>query len=268
MCTVSIFLDKGKLLLTASRDESRTRGEDGVKQFHHNGNQCIYPIDTKSKGTWLGVNDCGIVAAILNMYQVVDHQGSHSRGLIIPELLKHKSLSQVDDYLQSLDAKCYSPFVLLVLNNATVYRYCWNGVSMQKENLSASNEFEHGYLESSSSVDTDLTIAYRQQLFQQWKQDKPENNLAVKILEFHLTRDENEQSASVCMARSRGHTKSISQVMLSEHAAEFHYLAPEKLEAMVNTSLSETELNALETIKFNLQKVKSSTNFSTNVCSV
>lgn len=268
MCTVSIFLTKGKLLLTANRDESRKRGEDGLKQFHHNDIHSVYPLDSKAKGTWLGVNNHAIVAAILNMYQA-DYQGSQSRGFIIPELLKYKSLSQACNYLHSVELNLYSPFVLLLMNRTNVYRYRWNGVSMQKENLFFVDEFTNGILESSSSVDPDATISYRQLLFKQWQQNKQaRTNKEKDILEFHLTRDESKPSASICMSRPHAHTKSICQIVLNKNAAEFHYLAPEKLDALVNTTLSETELNALESIKFKLYEIKSEENLSNNICSL
>ncbi len=268
MCTVSIFLAKGKLLLTANRDESRSRGEDGLKQIQHNNIACLYPVDSKSQGTWLGVNDFGIVAAILNMYQA-NYQGSQSRGFIIPELLKYKSLSQACDYTQSLNPKLYSPFVLLLMDNTNLYRFSWDGVSMSKETLSVKESIVGGFLESSSSVEPDNIIPYRQKLFQQWQQDKSnEDNKAAKILTFHLMRDTDKPSASVCMSRPNGHTKSICQIALNKSEIEFHYLAPEKLESMVNVNLDQAELSALETVKLTLQEINSPKNLSTKICSV
>ena len=267
MCTVSIFLVEGKLLLTANRDESRTRAEDGLKLIHEKDYNCVYPVDSKSKGTWVGVNDSGVVAAILNMYQA-HYQGSQSRGLIIPALLKQSSLTQTCDYLQSIEVNLYCPFVLLLMDHTTVYRYRWDGVAMSKEKLSLAEQYMHGLLESSSSVDPDKIIPYRQQLFQNWLQNtRHDHNLSAKILEFHLTQDPSKPSSSVCMARENGHTKSICQIVLNETDAALHYLAPEKLESLVNTTLDQTELSTLETIKFKLQVIKNTKSRSNNICS-
>lgn len=245
MCTVSIFLDKKGLTLTANRDERRIRGESGLRQDHQNEIKCIYPVDAKAKGTWVGVNSHGLAAALLNMYEGT-YQGSESRGFIIPKLLTYKSLTKIEEYLaESFDPSLYSCFTLIVANTSSVYRYSWDGNILKKELLASLDNSPTWLLETSSSVNLDITVQYRKNLFKIWQEDVGDVN---EILSFHLKQDIDGASKSICMARELSHTKSLSQIQLNSSNGRFSYLAPEILESLVNTH--PLNLDAFETIEF------------------
>ena len=271
MCTISILRNlEGSILLTANRDELRTRGELGLKQDKRSNVQRIFPVDAQANGTWLGVNNYGVVAAILNFYEV-PYQGTLSRGLIIPSLLEFECLSDARSWInESLKLADYSAFTLLLMDREEVYRYRWDGVTLQEQVLdftkqhfhgahksnSTKNNFSSGFLESSSSVDLHNTLSHRHKLFQLWQEQGGDEK---SILGFHLARDENNSSPSVCMARKLSHTKSISQIRLDATGGQFCYMAPDCIDAMVNTipSLEASKLEAMKTVKFDLLEAQS-----------
>jgi len=134
MCTISILRNlEGSILLTANRDELRTRGELGLQQDKRNTVQRIFPVDAQANGTWLGVNNYGVVAAILNFYEVL-YQGTQTRGLIIPSLLEFECLTDARSWVtESLKLNEYSAFTLLLMDREEVYRYRWDGVALQEQ---------------------------------------------------------------------------------------------------------------------------------------
>jgi len=271
MCTISILRNlEGSILLTANRDELRTRDELGLKQDQRNTVQRIFPVDAQANGTWLGVNNYGVVAAILNFYEV-PYQGALSRGLIIPSLLEFECLHDARGWLnESLELSEYSSFTLLLMNREEVYRYRWDGVTLQEQVLdftkqyfhsshksgSAKSNFSSGFLESSSSVDLHNTLSHRHRLFQKWQE---QGGNEKSILGFHLARDENNSSPSVCMARKLSHTKSISQIHLEATGGQFSYMAPDHVDAMVNTipSVEASKPEVMRTVKFDLLEAQS-----------
>ncbi len=234
MCTATLYRSQGSFLLTASRDESRCRKEAGIKESEFEDSQIVYPVDAAANGTWVGCNSHGLAACLLNLYQS-DYQGVLSRGLIIPKLLENTSLKEAHTWLTDhFQTDLYSAFVLLLMDTQHLYRYQWDGEIFVNQRI----DFNHWFLESSSSVDLENTLAYRHDKFFHWKED---NGKASDVLSFHLKRDA-DASKSVCMAREKSHTKSISQVSVTQNDVEFRYLAPEKLESAINTVLKPSAL--------------------------
>ena len=85
MCTVSIVPDGDRFTLMSNRDERRDRAvalQPTVERF--GARAAIMPIDPVGGGSWLGVNDAGLVAALLNRHaaQQPDARSVCSRGLI------------------------------------------------------------------------------------------------------------------------------------------------------------------------------------------
>ncbi|MBN4069061.1 NRDE family protein, partial [Beggiatoa alba] len=250
MCTVSILRDNNGLIVTSNRDELRTRNEAGLRQKSTVGRaettQCIYPVDAQAQGTWVGANDYGIVASLLNMYEA-DYQAdpalTKSRGLIIPRLLEFRRLRDVREWLtQSLEPRFYNAFVLLVMDKNDLYRYRWDGLSLNEECV----QFLHCFLESSSSVDLTATIMYRKNLFKDWQiTDNHAHDRAQSILRFHCKRNENNASKSICMAREKSHTKSVSQIKINNNHVYFRYLSPDNLAGLINTNIDIQKLEVV-----------------------
>ena len=91
MCTLTIVpFDEG-VRLVCNRDERRTRATALAPESHETQTgTAIYPIDPESGGTWIGANESGLVAALLNRTPGrarVSRLTPVSRGIIVPALL-------------------------------------------------------------------------------------------------------------------------------------------------------------------------------------
>lgn len=242
MCTVSISRHENRLIVTSNRDERRTRDEAGIRQELVGDTQRIYPVDAQAHGTWVGVNDFGLASSLLNMYES-DYKGNISRGLIIPRLLEFQTLTEAREWLNvSFQVAEYSAFVLLLMDRDTLYRYRWDGVSMDEELI----EFDHYFLESSSSVDLVNTITHRQNIFKEWQAKPGMDHSANGLLTFHCYREEGNATQSICMARELTHTKSVSQIEIANGIIDFRYLAPQNVAAKVNTDVKVEDLENIQ----------------------
>lgn len=118
MCTLALLRRPAApwpLLLAANRDELRTRpsrppGRHWPDRPHVRGG-----LDLEAGGTWLGVNDDGVVAAILNRRGTLGPEpGKRSRGELVLEALDHAEAYHAADALRALDPRAYRPFNLIV----------------------------------------------------------------------------------------------------------------------------------------------------------
>src|SRR5690349_16175849 len=67
MCTVSIIFTGDRIRLACNRDEQVSRPMACPPEVRTFGsNVAAMPIDPQSDGTWIGVNDAGVMMALLN----------------------------------------------------------------------------------------------------------------------------------------------------------------------------------------------------------
>lgn len=103
------------LILAANRDELSTRpsrppGRHWPDRAHVRGG-----LDVEAGGTWLGVNDDGVVAAVLNRRGTLGpERGKRSRGELVLEALDHAEAYHAADALRAIDPAAYRPFNLIV----------------------------------------------------------------------------------------------------------------------------------------------------------
>jgi uncharacterized protein with NRDE domain len=118
MCTLALLRRPAAafpLLLAANRDELRSRparppGRHWADRPHVRGG-----LDLEAGGTWLGVNDDGVVAAVLNRRGTLGPQpGKRSRGELVLDAVQHLSARESADALTELDERAFRPFNLIV----------------------------------------------------------------------------------------------------------------------------------------------------------
>ena len=119
MCTVTIVPYDDGFRLVCNRDERRDRPAaipPMDRRLPHR--TAIYPQDPLGGGTWVGANDAGLVAALLNRSVNAGAPGGErplrSRGLIIPPLLDASSVTEAVDMAADLDPAQFNPFRLVV----------------------------------------------------------------------------------------------------------------------------------------------------------
>jgi uncharacterized protein with NRDE domain len=218
MCTLSVLRLNNLLVITMNRDEARLRHEAGLRQQQQNGLKLLYPIDGQAGGTWFGVNNHGVVLALLNRYQDPQFSSAPTRGNIIPQALAYGDFNLVKKHLSEQNYQGYNPFDLLLVANDKCLHLSWNG-----RHLSTYIVNEKALLISSSARNTDAVLAKRQEHFQQWLRRTPELSAEAVLQHIHLQHNPDSQADSVLMDRSDAHSKSICQVLVDANCCEFNY---------------------------------------------
>ena len=116
------------LRVACNRDELVTRAAALPPVRLTAGNrQAVMPLDPQSGGTWIAVNDAGIVFTVLNANPATlpDPTTSRvSRGTIIPGLVGCASVSEALAHAAALRVNCFQPFKLLLFDRYQLVE-CW-----------------------------------------------------------------------------------------------------------------------------------------------
>jgi uncharacterized protein with NRDE domain len=79
-------------------------------------------MDEEAGGTWMGMNDDGLVACVLNRFGTLgSHPDFRSRGELPLEALDHAEASEAAKALQNLNPKAYRPFNMAVADALTAW---------------------------------------------------------------------------------------------------------------------------------------------------
>jgi hypothetical protein len=118
MCTVVLLRHpqaRWPLLLAANRDELRSRPWRPPARHWPDRPGVVAGLDVLAGGSWLGVNDDGVVAAVLNRVGSLGPAGGkRSRGELVLEALDHADAAAAARALVDLDPDAYRSFNLLV----------------------------------------------------------------------------------------------------------------------------------------------------------
>lgn len=109
------MLPQYPLLVAANRDEQYDR-PSAPPQLLGTELKVIAGRDLRAGGTWLGVNEFGVLAAILNRRlncQNLSFPDARSRGLLCMDLLARRSAADADSFIRHHQAS-YNPFTALV----------------------------------------------------------------------------------------------------------------------------------------------------------
>lgn len=125
MCTVILSRRPGDpwpLLLAGNRDEMQGRPWRVPARHWPFSPDVTGGYDELAEGSWLAVNDHGVVATILNrMGTLGPADGKRSRGELVIEALDHADASGAAEALAHLDAHAYRPFNLVVADNRDAF---------------------------------------------------------------------------------------------------------------------------------------------------
>lgn len=125
MCTLVILRrpeDRWPLIVGANRDEMI--GRDSLPPARHwpDRPEVIAGLDKLAGGSWLGVNDWGVVAAVLNRHgSLGPAPDQRSRGELVLEALDHPDAMAAAEALQHLDPAAYRTFNLIVADNRDAF---------------------------------------------------------------------------------------------------------------------------------------------------
>ncbi len=125
MCTVVLARRPGSswpLLLAANRDELAHRPALPPGRHWDDRPEVTGGLDVEAGGSWLGLNDSGVVAGVLNRRGTLGPEpGRRSRGELVLEALEHADAEIAAEMLQGLDPAAWRPFNLVIADSHTAW---------------------------------------------------------------------------------------------------------------------------------------------------
>jgi uncharacterized protein with NRDE domain len=125
MCTFVILRRPGEdwpVLIAANRDEMVDRPWLPPDRHWPDRPEVVAGKDTLAGGSWLGVNDHGVVAGILNRHgSLGPAPGQRSRGELVLEALDHADANAAAAALAHLEPAAYRTFNLMIADNRDAF---------------------------------------------------------------------------------------------------------------------------------------------------
>lgn len=125
MCTLVILRRPAHpwpVLVAANRDEMAGRPWKAPGRHWSDRPDVVAGLDQLAGGSWLGMNDVGVVAAILNRVGTLGPEaGKRSRGELVLDALDHADAVDAAAALAELDGRAYRPFNMLVADNRDAF---------------------------------------------------------------------------------------------------------------------------------------------------
>ncbi len=125
MCTVVLLSRPGHdwpVLIGANRDEMADRPWDPPARHWADRPEAVAGRDRLAGGSWLGVNDSGVVACVLNRRHTLGPDAhKRSRGELVLEALDHADAVDAAGALAGLAPDSYRGFNLLIADNRGAY---------------------------------------------------------------------------------------------------------------------------------------------------
>jgi uncharacterized protein with NRDE domain len=132
MCWIAVLFQVNAhypLIVAANREESRTR--PARAPFRWTGTPTVWAgRDQLAGGTWLGVNETGLLVAVTNRPLAADNRDAtlRSRGLLCIDTLRCDSPgSACSFFVEELSRRRFNPFNLLCANHVAGWVGTWEG---------------------------------------------------------------------------------------------------------------------------------------------
>ena len=125
MCSVVILRRPGHpwpIVFAANRDEMNNRPWLPPGRHWPDRPGTIAGLDKLAGGSWLGLNDHGLIAGIMNrMNSLGPSPGKRSRGELVLEALDHADAREAAAALSGLEPAAYRPFNLVLADNRDAF---------------------------------------------------------------------------------------------------------------------------------------------------
>ncbi len=125
MCTLVILRrpdHRWPVLIGANRDEMIDRPWQAPDRHWPDRPEVVGGLDVLAGGSWLGVNDWGVAAAVLNRQgSLGPAPGRRSRGELVLEALDHADAVAAAEALSHLEPEAYRTFNLIVADDRDGY---------------------------------------------------------------------------------------------------------------------------------------------------
>jgi len=125
MCSVVILYRPDHawpLILGANRDEMADRPWAPPARHWPDRRNVVAGLDKLAGGSWLGLNDEGVVAGIMNRMNTLGPQpGRRSRGELVLEALDHVDATAATEALSALDPAAYRAFNMVIADSRDAF---------------------------------------------------------------------------------------------------------------------------------------------------
>jgi len=219
---VTLVTCDGTRRLVSNRDEEHTRPAAEAPQAHHDrAPAMVFPRDPVGGGTWIGANDRGLIATLLNGNPPFDHRPPQprSRGELVRSLLSCSDLDDCERALASVDWARY-PACRLVVSAAEGARSWWWD---SRELASEQHPADAWLFFTSSGLGDELVAVPRRALWDEWF--TPGEHPFVRQDLFHRHRWPERGELSVNMQRADARTVSCTTVSVEDSAVTMAYHA-------------------------------------------
>jgi len=225
MCTVSIVPGDEGFRLMSNRDERRDRAVALQPTVETLGARAVVmPIDPAGGGSWIGVNDAGVAAAVLNRHAgpPPEARSFTSRGVIVRHALACESIGAAAAAARGLNANAFQPFRLVLVQHRRIALIVSDG----RELASADAALEQPFMFTASSLGDVFVDAPRRRLFECLMNQSAGRR--DRQLLFHRHQWTDKRDISVLMERDDAATVSRTVVDVTERgiALEYESLVP------------------------------------------
>ncbi|MCB1971416.1 MAG: NRDE family protein [Geminicoccaceae bacterium] len=126
MCTLVMLRrpthEQWPVLIAANRDELSTRPARPPGRYWEDRDEIRAGLDVEAGGSWFGVNDYGVMAAVLNRRGTLGPEaGKRSRGELVLEALDYADAEAAAAALAHLDPEGWRPFNLIIADNRDAF---------------------------------------------------------------------------------------------------------------------------------------------------
>jgi uncharacterized protein with NRDE domain len=134
MCTLALSFQQDRrwpLIVAANRDERLGRAAEGWGLAAlPDGRRAAWPVDLLAGGTWIGLSDRGVFAALTNYHAPVDwypDPDRRSRGELVPFALAAPDAAAAREALARRPAEAWNPFHLVVADGRSAFLWWYDG---------------------------------------------------------------------------------------------------------------------------------------------
>lgn len=222
MCTVTILpIRPGVTRLVCNRDEQRSRASAlPPRHYSSQGVDYLAPLDPVSEGTWIAVNQAGLLCVLLNRTDVGGHgrmSVGTSRGTIIPSLQAANRIAVAIEMMQRLKISDFAPFRLVVTDGHQIAEI----TNTTNRLIVLQYPLCKPVLFTSSGLGDHRVDPPRRELFQSLVSHTTVSETQQN--EFHRHRWDKNPELSVLMNRPDAATVSITEVALTPRLATMTY---------------------------------------------
>lgn len=229
MCTLALFfnlLDAYPLLVAANRDEHYDRPATAPELISSRP-KILAGKDLRVGGTWLGVNEFGLMVGVLNRRAEEArqlHSNPRSRGLLCLELLALRNADEAREFLR-LHEDNYNPFTIVYADRGHA------GVAFNNNGNITTGSLDPGLHVFSSAAAMDTRSGKADRAYDRilrWAQDSPPGDKIDALLDKlqlilgdHSTVIDDDPRDAICVHGAESGTVSSSIVQYSAAARRF-----------------------------------------------